>query len=266
MLTAGAFAALAVVIPATDSGWPGPLLSWAATGIAACLGLRGIQLAIKDYRLRRKKADADKVSDDFGSAREARWEEIVAAGMHDPNSGPLLGMHKITRMPVFMPRRPFFLREGPPGTGKSVTGVIPEILHRARLGQSLFIPDVKGELAPMLSESLRQMGKTVWCVDPADPASTHINPYQPVIDACRSSDSFRKDASKLAHDLADLHLPEEGSDEKNKYFRNGSRRCLSIIILSQALLYPQRCTPAAVFEILNNPKLFEQRLQLLAAS
>lgn len=50
------------------------------------------------------------------------------------------------------------------------------------------------------------------------------------------------------------------------YFRNGSRRCIGIAILSQAMLDSARCTPSDVFALLNDPDAFKKRLLLLRYS
>jgi len=172
-------------------------------------------------------------------------------------------------LPAFAPpHTPFALIEMPPGVGKTVNYVISSILHQARLGKSLFIPDVKTELAPMLVGALRRMGIEVWCLNPAKAhvdlcGDTELNLYQPVLDACHAQGAFRLDTIKIALDLAELHLPEPSGGDKNVYFRNGSRRCIGVGILSQALLDPARCTPSDVFALLNDPVAFKRRLVML---
>src|SRR5690606_17480927 len=121
------------------------------------------------------------------------------------------------------------------------------------------------ELAPMLVAALRKLGIEVWCINPAKAhfeicGDTELNLYQPVLDACHASGSFRADTIKIAYDLAELHLPEPSGGDKNVYFRNGSRRCIGVAIISQALLDPARCTPSDVFALLNDPNAFRRLL------
>lgn len=237
-------------------------------GVALPAGLRAGVLYLRDYTLRRNLARAEEASTDHGTARMAEWSELVARFMHDPASGNFLGMYE-GRLPAFAPpRNPFSLNEMPPGVGKTVNYVIPSILHQARLGKSLFIPDVKTELAPMLVAALRGMGVEVWCLNPAKAhldlcGDTELNLYQPVLDAYHSVGAFRADTIKIALDLAELHLPEAKGGDQNVYFRNGSRRCIGIAILSQAALDSARCTPSDVFALLNDPAAFKRRLMLL---
>lgn len=256
--------------------WPSAydgMFNYAAAGLCSAValstGLRAGALYARDYTLRRNLARAEEASTDHGTARMAEWAELVARFMDDPASGNLLGLHE-GALPTFAPpRNPFSLIEMPPGVGKTVNYVIPSILHQVRLGKSLFIPDVKTELAPMLVGALRNLGIEVWCLNPAKAhvelcGDTELNLYQPVLDACHSVGEFRSDTIKIALDLAELHLPEpKGEGDKNIYFRNGSRRCIGIAVLSQAMLDPARCTPSDVFALLNDPAAFKRRLMLL---
>lgn len=243
--------------------------AWACLAAAAPLAVAAGTGLVKDYRLRRNLEKAARASADHGTARQASWEELTARGMDDPASGNFLGLYEETAPAFAPPRTPFSLIEMPPGVGKTVNYVIGSILHQARLGKSLFIPDVKCELAPMLVGALRAMGIEVWCINPAGAhkelcGDTPLNLYQAVVDAAHAPDSFRQDAIKLAFDLAELHLPEsKGGEDRNVYFRNGSRRCIAIAILSQALTDPAHCTPSDVFALLNDPSVFQKRLLFL---
>lgn len=255
--------------PMADSGFLQTITAGISLAVAVPSGIRTAVLLVKDYKLRRDLARAEEASSDHGTAREADWHELVVRGMDMPASGNLLGLHrhKDALLPVFAPpRTPFCLVEQPPGSGKTINYVIGSVLHQARLGKSLFIPDVKAELAPMLMGALKALGIEVWCVNPAKLhfdicGDTELNLYQAVVDACHADDEFRKDAIKLALDLADLHLPEPNASENaNIYFRNGSRRCIVIGILSEALLDPAGCTPSEIFALLNDPPAFRKRL------
>ena len=255
--------------PMADSGILQMVTAGLCLAVAFPSGIRTAVLLVKDYKLRRDLARAAEASSDHGTAREAGWHELVARGMDRPASGNLLGLHRHddAALPVFTPpKTPFALIEMPPGVGKTVNYVIGSVLHQARLGKSLFIPDVKAELAPMLMGALKALRIEVWCVNPAKLhmkvcGDTELNLYQAVLDACHDEGDFRKDAIKLALDLADLHLPEpSGGEDKNIFFRNGSRRCLVVGILSQAILDPAGCTPSDVFALLNDPSQFRKRL------
>ncbi len=237
----------------------------AAAGFASTIA--GIRLLIKDYHNRKHIAESEKVSDDYGSARLATWEELKARVMDNPMSGIFAGLFE-GKLPVFYPPDVVFsLIEMPPGVGKTVCLVLGSILHQAMLGKSLLIPDVKCELAPMLVKALRKLGFEVWCINPTRQhfdicGNTEINLYQSVLDAVYSDGDERKDAVQIARDKAELHLPEK-TDHKNPYFGNGSRRCISTAILEKALCDPGNCTPTGVFKTLNDPAKFIKRLVYL---
>lgn len=236
-----------------------------AFAIAGMLGTKAAALAVRSYKLRCDLHKAKQTSGERGSAREATLAEMTKAGMTKPETGMFVGLQLSSGTPLFV-RAPWSLVEAPPGVGKTINFVVGEILHRARLGQSLFIPDIKGELTPMLAPILRALGFEVWCIDPAKTLGdefnrVELNVYQPVLDAVHASDEARQDAVALANDLANMHLPEEkGGDTKNVYFNNGSRRCIAICILALALLDPGNCTPSALFALLNDPERFQQLL------
>ena len=264
----------------TWAAWPQDGDPWQLSAFAGLLALTTGAAAVKtlalvghDYRLRRNLARAQIVTSDHGSAREASWDEIVGRGMDKPGSGNFLGLFE-GRYPVFAPpKTPFSLVEMPPGGGKTVCYVTGSIFHQAQLihqphgGASLFVPDVKLELAPMTVPGLRRRGFEVWCVNPTEQhldtcGAVELHPYQAVLDACYAEDDHRQDTIKTAQDLAELHLPETG-EEKNLYFRNGSRRCLAFAILSNAVVDPGRCTPTDAFILLNDPQRFVNRLHFV---
>lgn len=234
------------------------LSGMAAMGAALSL-LKATKLAIKDYRLRRDLAISETKSTDHGSAREATREERSAAGMDDPNSGELLGAD-LRGNPVHRPKgAPFIVTEMPSGVGKSTCLVMGSILHRAMLGDSLIIPDVKNELSVMLSEALRAQGIETWSVNPArqflaTTGNVELNPYQSLIDATYSETLWR-DAVKIASDYAALHLPIS-KDEKNPYFAHGSRRAILVALLYLVLVDPANCTPTGVYRLLADPAAF----------
>lgn len=272
------FAALAT--SAAWSWWPkesadlfGTVVAGSCLVVAVAFGGQVINRLVKDYKLRRDLKRASKVSTIHGTARFATFEEVRALGLHQPSAGIFGGLMAAKdggepSLPVFL-RAPFTLVEMSPGGGKTIYYVIGSILHLAKLGRSLFISDVKAEVAPMLVEALRSLGFEVWCINPAKVHAAicggeEINLYQPVIDAVQAGDDFRRDAIKLTIDIAEIHLPEnKQGDDRNIFFRNGSRRCLIVLTLSFAVLEPDRCTPADVFAILNDPDRFRERLLFL---
>lgn len=268
IVLAAGFAALAwTSTPSRDSGAVQIFINGLGWIGAAAFTARGGRLLIKDYRLRRNLAISQMVSTDHGSARQSTKKERAARGMNDPQSGELLGLDDDSE-PVWRPLgSPFSLIEAAPGTGKTVCMVMGSIMHRARLGYSLIIPDVKCELAVQLAPDLRKAGFEVWCINPAKRhikiiGGIEINAYQAVIDALYGDPDARKDAVKVTADYAALHYPLSG-EEKNPYFAHGSRRAILLSILSQAVIDPANCTPTAVYALLTDPAAFLERCRYI---
>jgi len=261
LLTASALSALALA--SQPYGGTDPL-TWGLHGFAvlggAALWLRGGRLLIKDYRLRRDFAISQSVSLDHGSAREASRDERLARGMHDARSGELYGLDGGGHA-IFRPEHaPFAVIEMPPGVGKTVNLVTGSVLHRAMLGDSLIVPDVKNELSVMLAPALRKLGYEVWCINPANQfahitGNVELNPYQALLDAVYGDPEQRRDAVKFASDLAALHYPTT-SHEKNPYFSYGSRRAIVFGNLRNALVDPANCTPTGLYRLLTDPRKF----------
>ncbi len=266
LFLAGAFAAVVAwsLWPAPDTSGQADACFW-MFALAASAGFwNGVRELVRDHRLRAAFAASERVTDDHGSAREASWAEVAAAGMADPNSGNFLGLFQ-GRAPVFAPpKTPFTLVEMPPGAGKTVTCVVGSILHRARLGASVVVADPKLELGVMLGPQLRAQGYEVWFANPTHGfaelcGDVELNPYQALLDAVHATDDKRLDAPKFAADYAELHYPTD-KGEKNPYFSHGSRRTVLTASLYQALLEPGHCTPTDVYRLLVDPDRFLKAL------
>ena len=241
------------------------LFFWMWVLCAGVLTLRAIKLMIEDFRLRRDLAVSEQRSQDFGSGRTARRTELDARGMNHAAHGSLLGLDE-QGAPVWRPAKaPFALVEMPPGVGKTACLVIGSILHYAMLGHSVFVPDVKAELAVMLAEALRALGIEVWCINPSRRyaglvGDVEVNLYQPMIDALYGEGDERKNATKYAADFAATHVPL-GRDEKNPYFIHGSRRAHLLASVSNAVIDPARATPTDAYLLLADPAAFLKRCQ-----
>jgi type IV secretion system protein VirD4 len=252
--------------PAPDTYWQADACFWMFAAVTVFGFGRSFQELIDDYNLRAAFAASEEVTDDHGSAREASWAEVKAAGMADPNSGAFLGLYQ-GRAPVFAPpKTPFSLVEMPPGAGKTVNCVMGSILHRARLGASIVVADPKLELGVMLGPKLREQGFEVWFANPTQGfaelcGDIEINPYQSLLDTVHATDERRLDAPKFAADYAELHYPTDKA-ERNPYFSHGSRRTILSGSLIQALVDPSHCKPTDVYRLLADPRRFIKALEM----
>lgn len=238
-------------------------LGWGSAVLAGLLWWEGGRLLLRDYRLRRDVAISETTSLDHGSARQSSYAERVERGMDDPENGELYGLDDDGRTVWRPPGAPFALIEMPPGVGKTVFLVVASILHRAMLGYSLVIPDIKMDLAVMLVRALRRLGFEVWCVNPAKrfldiTGNVELHPFQSMVDAMYGDIDQQKDAFKLAADYAALQNPLS-KDEKNPYFVYGSRRAHVVGNLTNALFDPTRCTPTDLYALLADPSSILKR-------
>ena len=227
-------------------------------GSSIAVGIGGTKELAKDIRNRRLIMRSEAASTDHGSAREATLKEITDRGCTDPNAGLFIGF--VDGEAVYAPAdAPFALTEAPPGTGKDINLVTGDILHHSLRGFSVFAPDVKCELAPMLVEGLRNAGVETWCINPTEKfleecGNVEVGLYETLIKTVHADDGGRKDAVGIADQIAKLHLPDKDADKSKMYFVGGSRRMIKIVALLKALIDPANCNPAAVLLLLNDVK------------
>jgi type IV secretion system protein VirD4 len=253
------------------SFWPQGQTDWMFLIVPASCALSAVGLSVKamvrlarDYKLRKDLASSRRSTTNHGSARKATKAELEKAGILNAG-GDLIGLddegHAIWR-PYHLP---FGLIEMSPGTGKTSMLVLGSIINRAMNGYSLWINDPKCELAVMLAPALRKLGFEVWCSNPTGQhldvvGDVELGSYQALVDAVYQTGAARKNAVRIAADYAATHYPPD-SDEHNPYFGFGSRRIMALLMLSQAVINPAKCTPTAVYNLLTDPKAFMERLR-----
>lgn len=262
LITAGMLLVGAYALSTTEpDGWHdqfGPLMLILCAAALVGVGARRMR---KDFLIRKALAVLNSTSTSHGSAREATNDERAARGMSE-GGGDLLGIDDHGHA-VFQPAgTPNKLIEGPPGSFKTISYVIPSIFNHAAQGRSVVVPDVKGELAATCGPALEAAGHTVLYINPdgqhlALIRADEVNLYQPLVDAIHSEGSSRRSATKIASDYASIHYPLS-DDAKNPYFVLGSQRIIRLIILLLALLDPAKCTPSGVAAVLADPSLLRK--------
>lgn len=176
----------------------------------------------------------------FGNARLARACDPVIKTL-SPRKGFFLGA--LNNLPLFFD--PFaagnghMLTYGPARTGKTTSVVIPAALHW--FGGSLFLPNIKGDVAAIAATHRRSKGHRVVIWNPFNIlklGGKGINPLAILLE------DVNRNGGKNLHDMALLIgvmlLPEQ-PNEKEPFFRNGGRRFIVALLLYMAVIEKGLC-------------------------
>lgn len=258
--------------PDAGSGWHRFITPFILLGAAIWIGILALGQIVKYHvqvRRQRLAKDAKRVSSDGGFETE---ENLEADGRFDPNGGVPVGT--LNGRPIFA-QPTHWLVNAPAGTQKTVAAVIPALVHGYRVsgkrkGQSkaasVIVLDLKRELKAMTARLREKVhGQFVFVLDPADPASDSYNPLDLVID-CLHRDLPRTRALTFANLIAHMLEPEPVSDSKNKFWREGARNLVILVMLWLCLFEPERANLAQVCRIIRDPLALEQLLKECATS
>jgi type IV secretion system protein VirD4 len=152
-------------------GQQGDSLATVGTITAAVLGTklthRGWQAYAFARRLKKARNAFGKVGKAQGRSRLATTQETKKAGMHNPG-GLFLGAMEGSDLWHNGEGSAFIF--APPGTGKTVCSVIPQLLtthqDRDRRPSSVFVLDLTGELYAVTARAMRGQGYEVFAVAP----------------------------------------------------------------------------------------------------
>lgn len=183
----------------------------------------------------------------YRGARFATERDVRAKGMFDPNNGIPIG--QFNGRPIFY-KFTHGLSLAPAGTGKTVSLALPALAHGYRNRKhrfpsgsfSVICIDLKRELLPMtkrLRGHPRGHGHRVIIIDPSDPESNSYNSLDLVRDALEGRANINK-ALTRAQGLAFKLEPEPLNEDKNTFFREGSRKIITLVILYICLKTPDK--------------------------
>jgi type IV secretion system protein VirD4 len=211
--------------------------------------LSGFRKSLDTWRINRERAQAMQPSGVFGQAAFATTRECADAGLANPG-GLFLGALGDT--PLFHNGKAHLLTVAPARQGKGVSVVVPNLLHWQG---SVFVTDPKGELAAMTASHRRErFGHKVHIINPwglHGLPKARFNPLQILLDDARD-ESRRRDIMDDARAIA-LQLLPEPDDQKNRYFRDGSRKILIALMLHFATRgQPGTCTMVEVWRTVQN--------------
>lgn len=134
------------------------------------------------------------------------------------------------------------LTYAPSRTGKTVSVIIPALLHW--FGGSVFVTDVKGELAAITADYRKAMGQKVILFNPFNVLGLGgqcFNPLRILVD------DVMQNAGANIHELAraiSFQLIAERANDMGDgiFFRNGARRLIIAFLLYMAVFEPNACT------------------------
>ena len=183
--------------------------------------------------------DSQTPSNRFGSARFAHKSDPFIRKMSN-TKGLFLGVLNdvILFFDPFAPGMGHMLTYAPSRTGKTTSVVIPALLHWS--SGSIFVTDVKGELAAITAAARKRMGHKVILFNPFNVlglGGMKFNPLSILLN------DIRKNQGRNLHDLVLLFglllIPHK--EEKNTFFRNGGRRFLVSLLLYLAVFDKKDC-------------------------
>ena len=219
------------------------------------------------------RARQETPSGNHGEATYATYEQKKAAGLYDPHNGVLFGVDE--HGPLFFSYT-HNLSLAPAGSGKSTGIAIPAKTHGYRVEKgrnvseaaSCVVTDLKGELAAMTARLSAELhGHIVIFLNPDNLfglLNTAFNPLQIIIEELALDDPSGKtktNAKALCEEIILVLLPDPKEQDKNVFFRNGSRKILIVVILYLAAAKPSHCHLIEVFCILSSIKTLASFLE-----
>jgi type IV secretion system protein VirD4 len=263
---------LGVSMMALSAGWPSLTGSAPDAGGQLYLGLLGgfgflttaggVAGLYGAYRRRVQRTAAAQTSGIFGTADFASLEECDAAGMDDPN-GLYLGL--LDGEPLFYNGKAHLLTCAPARQGKGINAVIPNLLH---FTGSVVVTDPKGELAAVTAKHRAERFGHDFAV--LNPWGLHglpqhrINPLQEAI-RLASDPALQRGLTDEVKGIVHQLLPEP-EDQKNRYFREGSRSILRAVLLYLAIGKPQLCTLPEMWRTITSPVRLARALATMQQS
>jgi type IV secretion system protein VirD4 len=240
--------------------WMGVYTAVFCGGIAI---LGGLRKSYDTWRINRERAEAMQPSGVFGRAAFATTGECAKAGLDNP-AGLFLGA--LDGTPLFHNGKAHLLTVAPARQGKGISVVVPNLLHWQG---SVFVTDPKGELAAMTGgHRSERFGHKVHILNPwglHGLPKARFNPLQILLEDARD-DTRRRDIMDDARAIAFQLLPEP-EDQKNRYFRDGSRKILIALMLHFSTRgKPDSCNLVEIWRAVQNMGRLKETVGEMALS
>lgn len=236
-----------------------------AAAISALTVLSG--LALTEQALRHAANGLDWIGAHTGTGKSgtAKWGKTkeLKKDLCKEHSGPFWGMLADGNKPAFIDFDSCAYVVGPSGSGKGHTVVVPMIFL---IQHSKVIMDFKPELLAICKKGLESNGQLVIPLAPFGAQGVHLehtyclNPLDAITDNLFHSGGLKNafgDAGELA-----LQLYEEPPNAKgdDPYWRNGTRKILTLLALSICIMKGYDATLADIALLLDDPFALEEHL------
>lgn len=199
-----------------------------------------------------------------GTAKWASFKDLKQE-LSRKQIGPFWGrMIDGNKVPVFSDFASNAVTIAPAGSGKGIYSVITNGL--AILASKVF-SDFKGELVCILKKALEERGEKVRVLNPGRLWTDQIgesdcyNPLDIIADDLERHGGLRDVPDDLREQSAQI-LPEPAQSEgDNTYWREGSRKCMSMAMILECMIEGRDATLASVALLIEDPEALEHNLR-----
>ncbi len=202
-----------------------------------------------------------------GKDGTAFWAKIkdIEKELSKRHSGPFWGRTAIgKKIGIFSDYASNALTIAPAGSGKGIFSVITNGLS---IKASKVFSDFKGELVCILKEALEKRGEIVRVLNPGElwidviGAGDFYNPLDMIVDDLERPGGLRDVPDDLREQTAQI-LPEPAkSDGENTYWREGSRRCISIAMILESMIEGRDATLSSIALLIEDRRALEHNLR-----
>ncbi len=242
-------------------------LQWLTAAVYGCTALAGLHLVIESLRLLARYLEWASAHQATGKDGTAIWATIkdIRKEQSRTQSGPFWGrMATGKKTPIFSDYASNAMTVAPAGSGKGIYSVIPNGLS---IRASKVFSDFKGELVCVLKKALEKRGETVRVLNPGGlweeivGSGDCYNPLDIIVDDLERPGGLRDVPDDLREQSAQI-LPEPAqSDGENTYWREGSRKCMSMAMILQTMIEGRDATLSSVALLIEDRDALETNLR-----
>lgn len=202
-----------------------------------------------------------------GKGGTASWasEKDIRHELNRKNKGPFWGrMATGRKRPIFSDFASNAMTVAPAGSGKGIYSVITNGLS---IKSSKVFIDFKGELVCILKAALERNGETVRMLNPGGlwqsivGSGDSYNPLDIIVDDLERAGGLRDVPDDLREQCSQILSEPAQSNGENTYWREGSRRCMSIAMILKSMIDGRDATLSSVALLIDDREALENSLR-----